>query len=90
MSGPLHRIQTIEGSLRCFAFGLMSLVPILGVPASLITFHEFARTRSQTSADWNPAHPYLIAGYVMAWFGFAVTGALAVLVGSIVVRVLLG
>ena len=86
MNGPLHRIQVIEGSLRCFAYGLMSLVPVLGVAASLITFQEYGSTRSQAGPDWNPARRYLVLGYVLGWFGFATTGALAGLIGSLVVR----
>ncbi len=86
MSGPQHRIRLIEGSLRCFALGVLSLVPLLGLPAAMLAWQEHARTRRQAGDEWNAAHRYLVLGYLLSWFGLAATGAFGTLLGTSLAR----
>ncbi len=86
MNGPLHRIRIIEDSLRVFTWGLVGLVPFLGLPAVIITFYEYARTRTVVGEAWNPARRYLLLGYWAAWTGLGLTASIGALTGSLVIR----
>jgi hypothetical protein len=69
MSEPAQRIQLIEKSLRCFVYGWLSLIPVIGVVAIFSTFRLHHATRLFSVDDWNPARRYRAAGFGLALFG---------------------
>ena len=56
---PLTKSQTIELSLRCFARGLISFLPLVGWPFVVMALMDFARVKRRGRAGWNPAQRYL-------------------------------
>lgn len=69
MKRPEDRISVMEGSLRCFALGLLSLIPPVGLimlPMILIIGHRVRITAEDT---WNPAKRFLAWGYYLAQVG---------------------
>jgi hypothetical protein len=68
-----ERIRIIERSLRCFVFGLLSLIPVLGVPMSLLAWWHGHAVHRTARGKWNPARRYAVWGSSLAWWGFVVT-----------------
>ena len=69
----MNRIEAIESSLRCFACGLLALIPVLGVPCVIMAFSAYRHSCSQSPDDWNPARCYAVAGLICAVLGLLVT-----------------
>ncbi len=68
-SVPTERITRIEDSLRCLAYGWLSLVPWTGVFFILPAVRLF-RSVDLKRAEWNPAAHLWLRGLVLACFGF--------------------
>lgn len=68
-----QRIQLIERSLRLFTCGLLSLIPVIGLAPALIAVTTHFKIWSEDAGEWNPARPYLIAGYCLAWLGILIS-----------------
>ena len=84
MPTPADKVRVIEQSLRCFAFGLLSLIPLLGLPFAILAVVRHRNARSQGDREWNPAKPYLVWGFRLAWLGGLISlGALALFVISL-------
>jgi hypothetical protein len=66
MQTPAERIQVMEQSLRCFAFGILALVPGVGAAFSLLSLALFFKTRTRAADEWNPAGHYLNWGFSLA------------------------
>ena len=69
----LRRIAVIEVSLRCFVFGLIGLIPVLGFPLAVLTVIHFWKARLAAASEWNPASAYLNCGLVLAALGCGVS-----------------
>lgn len=54
-----NRIESIEFSLRCFAYSLIGLVPILGLPWWLAAMSQGRKAKRAARGNWNPATRYL-------------------------------
>ena len=79
MPTPADKVRVIEQSLRCFVFGLLSLIPLLGLPFAVLVRHRDAW--SQADREWNPARLYLVWGFGLAWLGGLISlGGLAIFV----------
>jgi hypothetical protein len=63
------KIQMLKGSLRCFVFGLLGLLPVIGLPFALAALWVSGRVRLHEKVFWNAARPYRIWGIVCATFG---------------------
>jgi hypothetical protein len=81
----LRRIAVIEVSLRCFVFGLIGLIPVLGFPLAVLTVIHFWKARLAAASEWNPAHAYLNCGLLFAALG---CGASIILFGIVLVALL--
>ncbi|PYI87311.1 MAG: hypothetical protein DME26_06625 [Verrucomicrobia bacterium] len=81
----LNRIAVIERSLRCFGYGLIGLIPVLGFPLAVLTVVHFQKARLAAAAEWNPASAYLNWGLVLAALG---CGATIVLFGLFLVALI--
>lgn len=68
---PAERIEVIEDSLRCYAYGWLSCLPVIGVAWLYPAVRRFAQARRR-QAEWNPARGYLAAGLALASVGWLV------------------
>ncbi len=66
---PDERLAVIEDSLRCFAYGWLSLLPVIGMGWLFPAVQRFARARRR-QVGWNPAQGYLAAGLALASLGW--------------------
>ena len=81
MLTPADKVRVIEQSLRCFAFGLLSLIPLLGLPFAILAVVRQVNAMPQSDQEWNPAKPYLVWGFGLAWLGGLISlAALAIIV----------
>jgi hypothetical protein len=69
----MDRIELIERSLRCFAFGVAGLVPVFGLPMAVIAVLQFRTVALSRGQEWNPANRYLTAGFVCAGVGLLIS-----------------
>ncbi len=63
------KIKMLKGSLRCFVFGLLALIPVLGLPFAVGALWTSGQVRVQEKLFWNAARPYRIWGVVCAAAG---------------------
>jgi hypothetical protein len=75
------KIQMLKSSLRCFMFGLLGLIPLLGLPFAFAALWISGRIRVKEKLFWNAARPYRIWGVVCAAVGTVLwLGILAIVV----------
>ena len=63
------KIRMMEGSIRCFIFGLLGLLPLIGIPFGIAALSYSGVARADERRFWNPAQPYRICGVVCAAVG---------------------
>jgi hypothetical protein len=63
------KIAMLNGSLRCFRFGLLGLLPVIGLPFALAALWVSGRVRLREKLFWNAARPYRLWGVVCAALG---------------------
>ena len=68
---PMPKTEMMERSLRCFAYGLIGLLPVIGIPMALLSVAQYRRVKRGRGEMWNPAHRYLFWGGVCARMGLA-------------------
>jgi hypothetical protein len=78
---PPLRIELIAGSMRCFALGIFSLLPILGLPIAVLVLAMRWRIGRRARGFWNPAALYLHWGCQCASWGTALSSLVAIGVG---------
>jgi hypothetical protein len=69
---PAAKIRMMKGSLRCFIFGLLGLLPVIGLPFAIAALWASGRVRAREKYFWNAARPYRIWGMVCAAWGAVV------------------
>jgi hypothetical protein len=78
---PGAKIRMLKSSMRCFVFGLLGLIPLVGLPFALSALWISGRVRVKEKQLWNAARPYRIWGLVCAAVGTILwTGVLAIVV----------
>jgi len=60
----MTKVELIQCSLRCFAFGLFGLLPFIGIPLAFHAMLLNRRARRGQGDLWNPAFRYLFWGCV--------------------------
>jgi hypothetical protein len=65
----IAKIKMLKASLRCFVYGLLSLIPLFGFPFAIGALWISGRVRVTERNFWNAARPYRIWGVVCAAFG---------------------
>jgi hypothetical protein len=76
-----EKIKMLKGSIRCFIFGVLGLLPVIGLPFGLAALWVSGRVRAKEKIFWNAAKPYRIWGVVCAAVGTVLwTGVLAIVV----------
>ena len=82
-NGPAQRIAVIEDSLRCFTYGWLSCLPVIGAGYLYPAVRRFAFVR-RSEVEWNPARGYQAAGLALASVGWLITlGSWLVLLTSV-------
>ncbi len=81
---PEHRVAVIQSSLRCFVYGVIGLVPLIGIPFAMATIVQSRHLRKTKRQDWNPAERYLTAARGLGPLGFLTSTVFLCLVGLIV------
>jgi hypothetical protein len=82
------KIKMLKGSLRCFVFGLLGLVPVLGLPYAISALWLSGRVRKQEKYFWNAAKPYRIWGVVCAAIGAILwSGILIFIIGHLLMLI---
>jgi hypothetical protein len=69
MNAAAAKIQMLNGSMRCFVFGLLGLLPVIGVPFAFAALWISGQARVKEKQLWNAARPYRIWGVVCAAVG---------------------
>ena len=79
MNNPTLRIRLIERSMRCYVFGVVGLIPLIGLGPSLLAIWLYASVWSESKEDWNPAKRYLTLGFCLGWSGVLISTLTVVL-----------
>ena len=66
MNASAAKIQMLNGSMRCFVFGLLGLLPVIGLPFAFAALWIAGSVRMKEKQFWNAARPYRIWGVVCA------------------------
>lgn len=66
---PVIKIKMLKDSIRCLVFGLLGLLPVIGLPFALAAAWVSGRVRVREKQFWNAAKPLRIAGLACAIFG---------------------
>lgn len=74
------RVQILERSLRCFHFGLIGLLPGIGVPFAVLALEDWLFVFKEKAENWNPAKCYLHCGAIAAIAGLLLTMVLTVII----------
>ena len=83
MNAAAAKIQMLKGSMKCFVFGLLGLLPFIGLPFGLAALWISGRVRMKEKQFWNAARPYRIWGAVCAAVGTVLwAGILVFVVGN--------
>lgn len=78
---PAAKIKMMKASIRCLVFGVLGLIPVIGLPFALAALWISGRIRLKERQFWNAARPYRICGVVCAALGTVLWGfVLAMLV----------
>ena len=77
------KVLLIERSLSCFIWGLLGLIPVLGIPMAIYSMQQHWRLKRDRNGMWNPAGRYLLWGIVCARVG----GIVSVIIVTTVVIV---
>ena len=78
----MNRIEVIQGSKRCYLFGVLGLVPLLGFPFALTALMRYRRIHSANGSAWNPASSYLTWGFGYGILGLLITTIMVVLIAA--------
>jgi hypothetical protein len=63
------KLKMLHGSTRCLIFGLLGLLPAIGLPFALAALWEAGRARQHEKRFWNAARPYRLLGVWCAALG---------------------
>jgi hypothetical protein len=71
-SDAAAKIAMLKGSSRCFVYGMLSLLPVIGLPFAIGALVSSGRARVREKQYWNAAKPYRIWGVICAITGITV------------------
>lgn len=74
------KIVMLRDSVRCLSFGLLGLLPLVGLPFAVLALWTGGRVRRQEKRYWNAAKPYRIWGVICAGAGTAISIVVAGLI----------
>jgi hypothetical protein len=65
-SDTIIKIKILKDSMRCFIFGLLGLLPFIGLPFGLAALWISGSIRNKEKHHWNPARTYRVWGVTCA------------------------
>lgn len=78
------KLKMMKGSMRCMVYGMLALVPAIGLPFGLVALWLSGRLRHQEKQLWNPAKPYRLIGAICAALGTVLwAGILLIIFGNL-------
>ena len=80
MNAAAAKIQMLKSSMQCFVFGLLGLLPVIGLPFALAALWISGRVRMKERQLWNAARPYRIWGVICAAAGTILWGFILMLI----------
>ena len=84
MNNATAKIKMMKSSIRCLIFGLLGLLPVIGLPFALAALWISGRVRVQERHFWNAAKPNRVIGAICAGVGTVVwTGIIIFVVGNV-------
>lgn len=81
------KIAMLKDSMRCLAFGLLGLLPLIGLPFAFLALWLGGTVRRREKKYWNPAKPYRIWGVLCGATGATIW---TVALGMIIVNAVTG
>lgn len=66
------KIRMLKSSLQCFVFGLLGLLPVIGLPFAIAALWISGQVRAREKLFWNAAKPYRTWGVACAALGAVV------------------
>ena len=63
------KIRMLNGSTRCLVFGVLGLIPVIGLPFAFAALWISGRVRVMERQMWNAAQPNRIWGVICAAAG---------------------
>lgn len=63
------KLKMMKASTGCLALGLLSLLPLIGVPFALAALWASFSARKLERQSWNPAKPHRVIGLACASLG---------------------
>jgi hypothetical protein len=73
MREPQARIDMMRRSLRCLVSGGIGLIPVLGLPWSILALLQFSRVRLRYGEESNPARLHLAWGLTLGLLGLVLS-----------------
>lgn len=77
LTEDMPKSEMLRRSLRCFALGWWSLVPVLGLIPAALAFADFRAVVLRKGRRWNAARTRLLLGAILAGLGVLLTGIVA-------------
>jgi hypothetical protein len=85
----MDRVFVIKGSLRCFTFGALSLLPVLGLVPAVLGIILYKRVQLEAGKEWNPARAYLLWGCFLCGLGVSLSTSVLAVASVVVAKELL-
>lgn len=80
------KIKMMQASIRCLVYGLLGLLPVIGLPFSLAAVWASGQARRHEKRLWNAARTYRLVGVICAWLTLVLwTGVLIFVLGNLLI-----
>lgn len=73
------KIRMIKLSIRCLIFGILGLLPFVGLPFGFAALWVSGQVRADEREYWNAAKPYRVAGVLCASVGTILWASILIL-----------
>lgn len=68
-SDAVAKMGMLKDSVRCLTFGLLGLLPFIGLPFAFLALWVGGRARQKEKQYWNAARPFRIWGVICGGAG---------------------
>ena len=78
----MNKVLALKYALRCFTCGLLSFIPVVGMPFALAAIMFLNKSSGQAPEDWHVARRYTTLGMIFAALGLLLNVTALVLLGA--------